>query len=166
MKRREARALLNEAEGYTLLRRYGEAIRRIRRVGRSGHFPFETALRRGEVHRERGRYRTGIGAYRRALSRRPGDVAATIGLGWCQKRSGALDEAIETYRRALPAHPSEPILHFNLACYLSLRGDREEALASLDQAIRIDAGYASLAREEEDFAPLRQDPRFPILTDS
>jgi hypothetical protein len=43
------------------------------------------------------------------------------------------------------------------------RGDRDEALSQLGQALRLRPGVAADAREHEDFAALRDDPDFRRL---
>ena len=164
MNERQARRLLDEAEGYLILGAHTESLRRIGSVEGSGLVPVEAARARGEYHRERGEFQEGEEAFLRALALRPGDVAATVGLGWCRKRLGNLPGAIEVYLAALTRNPTEAILFYNLACYLSLHGQTEKSLEMLEQAVRMQPRYAQEARTESDFDPVRGDPRFEVLT--
>lgn len=68
------------------------------------------------------------------------------------------DEAIEGYRRALEAEPKDrppaPGLRFNLACELAKRGEVDEALRFLREAVALDAKYGADARDDDYFAAL------------
>jgi mannose-6-phosphate isomerase-like protein (cupin superfamily) len=60
-------------------------------------------------------------------------------------------------------HPDNAGLHYNLACLEALQGRRDEALASLRRAIDLDRAMAAYAREDDDFASLRDDEEFGAL---
>jgi uncharacterized Ntn-hydrolase superfamily protein len=51
----------------------------------------------------------------------------------------------------------EPMLLYNLACYESLAGRREAALAHLRRALELDASYRALALQDPDFDSIRAD---------
>ena len=55
------------------------------------------------------------------------------------------------------------VVHYNLACYYSLAGDKEEALSWLARAIRLDASFRDQVAKESDFDPIRNDPDFQYL---
>ena len=124
-----------------------------------------SALRlRGEALRALGRLSEAIQAFQSVADRDREHVAAWVGLGWCHKRTGRLDLAIDSLRQALIANPDEPLLHYNLACYLSLSGDVAAAVEHLTRAISREGRYRTLTRGERDFDPIRSDPRFLELT--
>jgi len=52
------------------------------------------------------------------------------------------------------------VLHYNLACYLSLLGRAEQALQALDRAFALDESFKQLARAESDFDPIKELPAF------
>lgn len=155
-----ARRLLVEAEGYLGLEMFDEARERIDAVERAGRLPFECALLVGEWHRERDEHEAAIPRFRKALALRPGDVPATVGLGWCLKRTGRVDLAATAYEEALRHRPSEALLLYNLACYKSLLGAADEAVSLLARAVALDPAFRDLAREEEDFDPIKGLPAF------
>jgi tetratricopeptide (TPR) repeat protein len=64
-------------------------------------------------------------------------------------------------RKALADQPDEPRLLFNLACFESLGGRHEEAIAHLRRAVELDPSFAAYARKDTDFDPIRDDPAFP-----
>jgi hypothetical protein len=47
------------------------------------------------------------------------------------------------------------MLLYNLACYESLAGEHEGALAHLRRAIALDESYRALAADDPDFEPVR-----------
>jgi uncharacterized Ntn-hydrolase superfamily protein len=57
--------------------------------------------------------------------------------------------------RAATAGKDEPMLLYNLACYESLAGRREDAVAHLRRAVELDGSYRALAAEDRDFDPIR-----------
>ena len=73
----------------------------------------------------------------------------------------------DTARRILEdglAHKDHPALHYNLACVEALAGNHERALGELELAIDGSPRFRESARDDDDFASLRDDPRFSALT--
>ena len=62
---------------------------------------------------------------------------------------------------ALAEHPGEWQGFFNAACFESLTGNREQALAQLRHAIELDPKAQDWAAKDTDFDWLRDDPEFP-----
>ncbi|MBN1910925.1 MAG: tetratricopeptide repeat protein, partial [Pirellulales bacterium] len=94
----------------------------------------------------------------------PGNLHVWLSLGWCYKRIGQIDLAIAALEEAVAAEPSEAIAHYNLACYLSLAGDKSLALAHLARALVMDPNFRDQVATERDFDPLRSDADFRLLT--
>jgi uncharacterized Ntn-hydrolase superfamily protein len=57
--------------------------------------------------------------------------------------------------RAATAGKEEPMLLYNLACYESLAGRTEDAVAHLRRSIELDGSYRALAVQDSDFDPIR-----------
>jgi tetratricopeptide (TPR) repeat protein len=70
-------------------------------------------------------------------------------------------EAAAVLREGIAAGVDNAGMHYNLACFLALAGERDEALEHLQQALREDRGLAEVARGDSDLESLRDDPRFP-----
>jgi uncharacterized Ntn-hydrolase superfamily protein len=62
--------------------------------------------------------------------------------------------AADAMRIALEAG-EEPMLLYNLACYESLAGRRDDAVAHLRRAVELDESYRALAAGDHDFDPVR-----------
>jgi hypothetical protein len=54
-----------------------------------------------------------------------------------------------------------PVIHYQLACVEALAGNRERALDELRIAVDGNERYREAARTDDDFASIRDDPRFP-----
>lgn len=70
----------------------------------------------------------------------------------------------DTARRILEANMREcdaPVMHYQLACLEALAGNRERALDELRVAVDGNERYRAHAQADEDFASIRDDPRFP-----
>jgi hypothetical protein len=70
-------------------------------------------------------------------------------------------EAAAVLREAMASGAGGPGLHYNLACFLSLAGETDEALAELRIAIDGDESFRELAKNDSDFDPIRNEPGFP-----
>lgn len=160
MTEQRAKRWLSEAEGCAMLELYDRALEMTLPVTRTDFFPLESNLLAGEVYREQAQHEKALPHFARALKAKPGGVEATVGYGWCLKRTGRLPEAVQAYEAALKLHPNEALLHYNLACYQSLLGKVPEAFAALDRALAIDETFRRLAVNETDFDPVRNLPDF------
>ena len=75
-------------------------------------------------------------------------------------RMGEYDAARKLLEDGL-AEKKAPVLHYQLACVEALAGNRERALDELQIAIEGSDGLRASAQTDEDFASIRDDPRFP-----
>ena len=155
--------MLREAEGYLELNMPQTALDLLSRLTDPGTFRGQKLYLTGEALRASERHAEAIGVLEQAADLLPSNVHVWLALGWCRKRTGRLDLAINALERAEEATPEEAIVHYNLACYWSLAGKKQRALAYLSRAISIDANYRELIVDEPDFDPIRSDPEFRAL---
>jgi hypothetical protein len=78
-------------------------------------------------------------------------------------RAGEFDEARAILDAALQ-EKDVPVFHYQLACVESLAGNTDGALAELRIAIDAAERFRGYAKTDEDFASIRDDPRFAELT--
>jgi Flp pilus assembly protein TadD len=156
--------LQREAEGYLELGLSQQACDTLARLGDPTQFGTTTLYLWGEALRGLERYQEAVAPLRKAAEAEPENIHVWLALGWCHKRTGRIDLAIESMENALAADPADPLLHYNLACYLSLAGSKDRALGHLSEAVSKDANYRLLAGTESDFDPIRSDPDFQALT--
>jgi tetratricopeptide (TPR) repeat protein len=152
-----------EAEGYLELGMPRQALGVLARLGDPTGFDAHTLYLWGESLRILGRYEEALVPLGQAAAADSGNIHVWVALGWCYKRTGRLSQAIEALRTAVSVRPDEALLHYNLACYWSLAGNRRLALRYLSQSLAIDPSYRLLIDGETDFAPLRSDPEFRKL---
>lgn len=157
------RLYLRQAEGYLELGMAEKSLEVLSRLDDRGQRSAFALYLRGEALRRLDRCAEALEPLTLAAQSSPGNVPVYLALGWCHKRTARLDLAIEDLRRALEAEPADPLVHYNLACYLSLAGQKRQALSHLSQAVAMDAQYRALADREPDFDPIRSDPGFQEL---
>ena len=81
-------------------------------------------------------------------------------LGEVYHKKGELDVAENMYRRALLIDPESPLAWYNLACAASLKGQRDEALASLRKALEYGFDRPERLRDDQDLKAIREMPAF------
>lgn len=118
---------------------------------------------RGQALRAMEHFQDAIAPLQRSAQADPENINAYLALGWCYKRIGRLDAAIQALEDAMEFGPGEAILHYNLACYWCLTKNKALTIQYLSQAFELDGQYRELAQEEHDFDLLREDPDFQML---
>jgi len=78
-------------------------------------------------------------------------------------QAGRYAEAAERGRELVEGRPDQPYLLYNVACCESLSGQTLAAVDHLRRAIDLWEGCRDLARDDADFAPLRDEPAFQDL---
>ena len=76
-------------------------------------------------------------------------------------RAGRYDEARRLLHEGLEAKPGNPAIRYDLACVEALAGESDKALELLNEAVEADERFREYAQTDEDFASIRDDPRFP-----
>jgi len=162
--RLQLRRTVEEAEGYRELGMNDHALRTLQRRGALVHGNGHACYVLGETLKDMARYEEALMPLERSADLVPDDIHVWLALGWCYKRTGQLAKAIESIERAIHVDSSEAILHYNLACYMSLARKRTLALKHLARALELDSNYRDMIAAESDFDPLRHDPEFKQLT--
>ncbi len=151
---------LESAQGYLLLEMPDAVLRELRDFGDGDETPMAVNQLRGEALRMRGDFDEALQCFEKVLSQVDNKLSVLMAMAWCFKRIGRLDKAIEVMKETYRSSPKEAAVLYNLACYYSLAGEKEEALSWLARAIRLDASFRKLIPRESDFDPIRNDPEF------
>jgi hypothetical protein len=76
-------------------------------------------------------------------------------------QAGRFAEAERLMNEGLEENPGNPALLYNLACVEALAGKNDSALDHLLAATGVSERFLKAAQTDEDFAAIRDDPRFP-----
>jgi hypothetical protein len=76
-------------------------------------------------------------------------------------RAGRYDEARQVLEEGLDASPGSPALLYNLARVEAIAGESDRALDLLNESVAAGERFREYAQTDEDFASIRDDPRFP-----
>jgi Flp pilus assembly protein TadD len=155
--------LVLQAEGYLELGMARHALDVLARWGDPQSLPDHALYLKGQGLRELGRYREALEPLSRAAHGDPGNISIWLALGWCYKRTGKLDRAIESLEEALTVEPNDALVHYNLACYWSLAHNKRQALVYLSRAFDLEDELRALVADESDFDAVRDDPAFQAL---
>jgi hypothetical protein len=70
-------------------------------------------------------------------------------------------DAVDTVRRGLERFPDHPGLNYNYACFATLAGETgDETFDRLRRSVELFPPFRAQAREDDDLAAVRDDPRF------
>jgi len=155
--------LVIQAEGYLELGMAAHALAVLERCGDDDLLPDHALYLKGQSLRELGRHREALEPLARSAQANPDNVGTWLALGWCYKRTGKLDRAIESLEEALAVEPNDALVHYNLACYWSLVQNKRQALSYLSRALDLEDNYRNLISAESDFDSIRNDPAFRAL---
>jgi tetratricopeptide (TPR) repeat protein len=81
--------------------------------------------------------------------------------GYRLRMLGRPEEELALLDEGLARFPEHGSMLYAKACALAVAGEREEALVFLERAIEQDERARRWAADDEDFAAIRDDPRFP-----
>lgn len=155
--------LATEAEGYIELELYDRALAKADLlIGSKAGLHAGLALKT-DIFRRMERYEEALPLLEDASRLFPEDEAIWVNIGWCRKRTDRLDLAIKAMEDLLTNSPQSPIGHFNMACYLSLSGDKTGALAYLKRALELDSSFMDAVEGEKDLDPIRDEQAFKEL---
>jgi serine/threonine protein kinase/Tfp pilus assembly protein PilF len=131
---------------------------------------FEARFFAAQAYEAQGRREEAAAAYLRALEaaeRRlelhPDDPRAATMRAVSLCRLGEPAEGLEWARRALEIDPGDAGVRYNVACLYALENRREEAIACLEECVRLGFGNVEWIERDPDLASLRDDPRFAAL---
>lgn len=158
------RQIQTQAEGYLELGMPQHAIETLARLGDPANFNSRALYLWGDALQVMGRFGEALVPLARAAKIVPENIHIWLAMGWCHKRTGDIDLAIEDLEEALAVEPGEAIIHYNLSCYLCLVGDKTRALYHLSEALSINPEFRDLVESEHDFDSIRSDPEFQMLT--
>lgn len=98
--------------------------------------------------------------YENIIKERPDFVSALISLGDAYTRKGFYSEGLRVDRKLVNLKPDDPVIHYNLACSLSLTGKPKVALEELEKAVSLGYDDFSYILEDADLEAVRNSEEF------
>ncbi len=107
-----------------------------------------------------------IAFFESVLRMHGGDVRALTQLGHLYTSRGDIDEGLAVDRKLARLRPKDPLVHYNLACSLSLKRQKTQAVRALRRAVALGYADAEYLSEDPDLAPLHDLKSFKELLEA
>jgi tetratricopeptide (TPR) repeat protein len=146
------------------LGRYDDALSCLDEALRMDPEDIVALLAKGQVLLSSGRYEEALTSLDAVLDKEWTNIDALILKGLALSKLGRYEEGIRCWDSIVQINRNNATGWYNKACFEARMGYTDAALESLYKAIQIDKNRALEAKEEEDFANLRNDERFLSLT--
>jgi TolB-like protein/Flp pilus assembly protein TadD len=117
----------------------------------------------GRPEEARAAYRRALRAAESKLEFHPDDPRAATMRAVSLCRLGEPAEGLAWARRALEIDPTDAGVRYNVACLYALEGEREHAIACLEECLQLGFGNLEWIGRDPDLAALRGEPRFEAL---
>jgi tetratricopeptide (TPR) repeat protein len=91
---------------------------------------------------------------------KPDFVDALIPLGDCYTKKGLYEKGLYIDLRLTKLLPQDPVVHYNLACSYSLLGIIDEAIQSLENAIKLGYNDFEYIDKDKDLENVKNDDRY------
>jgi tetratricopeptide (TPR) repeat protein len=155
----------NRATSYNSLANYGQAL-----VDADKTRSLDASIAWGYIHRGwayvgLGNYTQAITELNRAAQLEPANPYIYSTRAWAQNGLNKKRQALEDFDKSLALAPNNSGMHWGLAMYCALTGERDRALSELSKAIRINNGYKQKAKSDKNFQSLWNDDAFRKLVD-
>ncbi len=101
----------------------------------------------------------------RATQRTPDNLSALAELAHVLTRLGRLQEGLDADRKLVELDPHNPTFHYNLACSLTLIGDKVAALEALATSVALGYDDVEHLLDDEDLSALHEEAGFRTLVE-
>jgi len=161
----DAQALVLYEKGLKLYyqRQFPEALDLFNQALQIDALCYEALNAKGATLAFQGHYDQGLALIQQALNLNSSYVYANFNQGLAYELAGRWDESIAAYQRALQIDNQDTWSYYGIASIYGRQGNVDKVLEYLKLAIALDAGVKEVARNEHDFAPVRNDLRFQTL---
>lgn len=101
--------------------------------------------------------------YPRYLSQHPDDARAHIFFSIELVKAGRVEEAKLEAARALELSPDDPLMLYNAACFYARTGEKDLALATLNNAVAAGFEFYEWIKRDTDLESIRNEPAYVAL---
>jgi tetratricopeptide (TPR) repeat protein len=117
-------------------------------------------INRGLANYNLGRYDPALQDFDSVIGLDPNLTTAYIYRGLVNYNLGKYDQAIGDYNKAIELDPRQAVAYYNIARIYSLKDNHEKAIQYLGMAIQINPDIKNMAKKENDFNRISQQPEF------
>ena len=115
------------------------------------------------VYRDTEQWQKAAAAYAAIIDQRPNDGRANYYLGFCWLNAGEAERALAAFARARALKQWPPFTAYYTAAALARKGNKEQALEALEEAIKLGFSDQELLQRDANLNSLRDEPRFKAL---
>lgn len=161
----DSEALVLYEQGLKLYykRQFPEALEFFNKALQLDALCYEALNAKGATLAFQGYHDQGLALIKQALDLNPSFVYANFNQGLAYELAGRWDESIASYQKALKLDNRDTWSYYGIASIYGRQGNVDKVLEYLKPAIALDADVKEVARNEHDFLPVRDDPRFQTL---
>ena len=109
------------------------------------------------------KYEEAIASYDKVLEIKPDYHAALDNKGCAYFKQGKYAEALDAVNKAIEINPQYANAIYNKGIYCLLQNNVDDGLKLLKESFEIDSSYREMAKTDNDFDSIRDDPRFQTL---
>ncbi|TGE37068.1 tetratricopeptide repeat protein [Desulfosporosinus fructosivorans] len=124
---------------------------------------YEAINAKGATLAFQGLYDQGLALIQQALNLNPLYVYGHFNLGLANELAGRWDPAITAYQKAIELDDRDTWSYYGIASIYGRLGNIDKVVEYLQPAIALDPDVKEVARDEHDFAPVRDEPRFQTI---
>jgi hypothetical protein len=145
---------LTAAEGYAELGLYLDANAELEEIDAAVRHVAEVLAVRLEIYQGLEKWELMRTVAGRFATHDPDSAQWPLSLAYATRRAQSIEAAKAILLEAVERHPTEPMLHYNLACYECQLGLLEVAKARLAHAFKLEPKCRLMALDDDDLAPL------------
>ena len=149
--------LLQAAQGYLELGLPREAAAELDEIEPAQSADWRVRVLRVDAYQKLGEWARLETVARQLCEQRPDEAQWLISLAYAVRRTRSVAAACSVLAEAVERFPSEPIIHFNLACYEAQLGRLDLARSRLAEAVRLEPACRQMALAEPDLAALHDE---------
>ena len=161
----DSQALTKYDQGLKLYyqRQFPEALQLFNQALAIDALCYEALNAKGATLAFQGYHDQGLELIQQALDLNPSYVYAHFNQGLAYELAGRWDLSISSYQKALELDDRDTWSYYGIASVYGRQGKIDKVLEYLEPAINLDSDVKEVARDEHDFLPVRDDPRFQAL---
>jgi tetratricopeptide (TPR) repeat protein len=161
----DSEALVLYKKGLNLYyqRQFSEALKLFNQALAIDPHCYEALNGKGAAFAFQGNYTQGLALIQQALELNPSYVYGNFNRGLVYELAGNWNAAIEAYQKTIQLDHEDTWSYYGIASIYGRLGNIDKVLEYLQPAIALNPDVKEVAREEKDFTPVRENPRFKAL---